>query len=239
MRIAIVDDIAQERKELRERLEKQLERRALLADIFEYESGESFLDAAKDQRFTVLFLDIYMKGMNGIETAKKLRSFDTDCLLVFTTTSTDHALDGFRVRAMHYLVKPYSEEELGSLTGEILRRIPPPDKYMDVKTGGGSVRLRFGDILYAEHFPHQMQVKTVGGRILTTRQTFGSFTAPLKEDERFFACSRGSIVNLEHAADFDGNRFLMEDGGMIGVSRDLQKSARQAFMDFLFKRGNI
>ncbi len=53
-----------------------------------------------------------MSGANGIETAKELRDFDSDALLIFTTTSTDHALEGFRVRAMHYLVKPYEEKEL-------------------------------------------------------------------------------------------------------------------------------
>ena len=57
-----------------------------------------------------------MNGINGIETAKKLRSFDKDCLLIFTTTSTDHALERFQVRATHYLVKPYTDKDLSALT---------------------------------------------------------------------------------------------------------------------------
>ena len=122
MRIAVVDDIADERKLLCSRLAEQFARRGVHADLFEYENGESFLTAAKERPFTVVFLDIYMTGANGIETAKELRGFDSDCLLVFTTTSTDHALEGFRVRAMHYLVKPYEEKELSGLTDEILSR---------------------------------------------------------------------------------------------------------------------
>lgn len=238
MRIAIVDDIAEERKMLRERLESQLNHRCLHASILEYESGEAFLAAAKEQTFTVLFLDIYMEGISGIETATKLRAFDSECLLIFTTTSVDHALDGFRVRAMHYLVKPYCEEDISALADEIIRRIPAPDKYIDIKVSGSNVRLRFKDILYAEHFPHQMQIKTVNGKTLSTRQTFGEFTAPLKEDERFFVCRRGIIVNLEHTSDFDGTDFIMDDGSTVGVSRDLQKTARQTFMDYLFERGH-
>lgn len=237
MRIAIVDDIAAERQMLHHRLSAQWERRCLHADIAEYESGEAFLTAAKEQPFAAVFLDIYMTGANGIETAKNLRGFDQECLLIFTTTSTDHALDGFRVRAMHYLVKPYTEEELDILTDEILQRIPSPDKFLEVKANGSNVRLRFQDILYAEHFPHQMQIKIANGATVSTRQTFGAFTAPLKEDLRFFVCSRGVIINLQHAMDFDGSAFLMTDGTKIGVSRDLQKTARQIFMDFLFKGG--
>ena len=112
MRIAIVDDISEERTLLRNRLESQFSRRNVHTDILEYENGETFLTAAKECPFTVVFLDIYMNGSNGIDTAKELRRSDTDCLLIFTTTSTDHALEGFQVRALHYLVKPYSRPEI-------------------------------------------------------------------------------------------------------------------------------
>ena len=78
MRIAIVDDISEERTLLRNRLESQFSRRNVHVDIFEYENGETFLTAAKECPFTVVFLDIYMNGSNGIDTAKELRRSDTD-----------------------------------------------------------------------------------------------------------------------------------------------------------------
>ena len=79
MRIAIVDDLAAERALLKDRLEQQLHRRNVQADILEYESGETFLEAARKAPFTAAFLDIYMDGMTGMEAAKKLRKTDTDC----------------------------------------------------------------------------------------------------------------------------------------------------------------
>ena len=120
MRIAIVDDIKEERDKLADVLTKQLSRRGIHVNLFEFENGEDFLIAAKERPFTVVFLDIYMSGANGIETARELRIFDSDALLIFTTTSTDHALDGFKVRAMHYLVKPYPENEISDLIDEVL-----------------------------------------------------------------------------------------------------------------------
>ena len=111
MRIAIVDDLAAERHFLREQLEQKLYRMGIQADILEYTCGEAFLEAEHKLPFSVAFLDIYMMGMTGIEAARELRKTDTDCLLIFTTTSTDHALEGFQVRAMHYLVKPYTEDD--------------------------------------------------------------------------------------------------------------------------------
>ena len=237
MRIAIVDDLAAERALLKDRLEQQLHRRNVQADILEYESGETFLEAARKAPFTAAFLDIYMDGMTGMEAAKKLRKTDTDCLLVFTTTSTDHALEGFQVRAMHYLVKPFAEEELERLTDEMLERIPHPDKYMDVKVGGSDIRLCYQNILYAEHFAHVIQIHTTAGKTLATRQPFKTFVEPLKDDRRFFVCGRGVVVNLEHAEDFEDASFRMADGSRGYVSQELLKSARQVFMEFLLQGG--
>ena len=160
MRIAIVDDLAAERALLKDRLEQQLHRRNVQADILEYESSEKFLEAVRKATFTAAFLDIYMNGMTGMEAAKELRKTDTDCLLVFTTTSTDHALEGFQVRALHYLVKPFTEEDIDALTDELLARVPQPEKFMTLRVDGSEFRLRYRDIVYAEHFAHMIYVHT-------------------------------------------------------------------------------
>lgn len=237
MKIAIVDDNAKDRHFLRICLEKLFSVRAISVDFCEYENGEQFLEIAKKEHFQVLFLDIYMDGMNGIETATHFRSLDPDCLLIFTTTSTDHALEGFRVRAMHYLVKPYQAEDLNSLIDEILKRTPVMDRFLTIKANGSMLRLNYDEIVLAEHFSHSIQIETVKGKSLTTRQSFHDFTEPLKKDPRFFICSRGVIINLQHATDFNDSAFVMCNGKIVSVSRDLVKSARQTFMEFLFRKG--
>mgnify|MGYP000441214770 CR=1 FL=1 len=83
MRIAIVDDIKEERDKLADVLTKQLSRRGIHVNLFEFENGEDFLIAAKERPFTVVFLDIYMSGANGIETARELRTFDFGCTFNF------------------------------------------------------------------------------------------------------------------------------------------------------------
>ena len=237
MRIAIVDDLADERALLKARLERQLALRGAEAEILEFESGEAFLAAEKERRFSAAFLDIYMDGMSGMDAAKALRKTDTDCLLIFTTTSTDHALEGFQVRALHYLVKPFSETELSGLLDEMLAKLPRPEPVLTVKVSGSDVRLRYQDIISAEHFAHIMSIRTTAGKTLATRQSFKVFTEPLKKDARFFVCGRGVIVNLEHAADFQDAAFCMTDGSRVYVSQELLKPARQAFMEFLLQRG--
>ena len=236
MTIAIVDDIKEERILLRTRLEKIFHQKAMEFHCCEYENGEAFLEASKDQDITVLFLDIYMDGANGIEIAKEFRKSNKDCLLIFTSTSTDHALEGFQVRALHYLVKPYSENDISALADEILSRIPDSGKYIDVKVNGSNIQIPFRKIIYAEHFSHMIHIHTAGERELVTRQSFDSFITSLKMDSRFYRCNRGVVINLEHAVDFDGSGFRLDNGSNVPVSRKLLKNARQTFMEFLFQR---
>ena len=74
------------------------------------------------------------------------------------------------------------------------------------------------------------------GRELVTRQSFDSFITSLKMDSRFYRCNRGVVINLEHAVDFDGTGFRLDNGSNVPVSRKLLKNARQTFMEFLFQR---
>lgn len=235
MRIAIVDDVVSEQENLKAGLDVQFARLALDAAVFCFGSGADFLAAARKTRFDLVFLDIYMGNENGVDTAWSFRRFDPECLLVFTTTSTDHALDGFRVRAFHYLVKPCTDKDLAALFDEIVKRLPTDNKYIEVNATGGPIRLRLWEILYAEHYQHQIHIYRTDGSEIVTRQTFREFCSGLT-DRRFFPCSRGIVVNLEHVEDFDGTDFILKNGKKIPVSRGLAKTARMTFGDFLFER---
>ncbi len=235
MRIAIVDDEASERKMLRERVQMQLARYFLYAEFMEFADGTAFLTAARSKRFDLVFLDVYLIGKTGMEAAKELRTFDPDCTLVFITNSKEHALDAYRVRAAQYLVKPYTDQELTLLFDEMMKRLPAPDRYIEVGAAGGTKRLRFHEIMFAEHYQHQIHIYTADGKKTVTRQTFHDFAAQLS-DERFFLCNRGTILNLEYAADFDGVDFILKNGKRLSVSRNLSKTAKLTFGDFLFRR---
>ena len=138
---------------------------------------------------------------------------------------------------MHYLVKSFTAEDIDTLTDELLTRIGYTDKYMELKAEGSLLHLRYQDIIYAEHFAHMINIRTTAGKTLATRQSFKAFTEPLKKDPRFFVCGRGTIVNLEHVADFQAAAFCMTDGSRIYVNQELLKPARQAFMEFLLQGG--
>lgn len=234
MRVAVVDDNARDRAWLTGELEKLLARRGLEGTVTAFSEGGDFLEAARAERFTLAFLDVYMEGMDGVETARALRRFDRECLLVLSTSSRDHALEGYRVQAVQYLVKPYGLAELEALFAQLERLLPRPERYVELRAGRQAVRVRLEELLWAEHFQHQVRVHTAGGGEVSSRLTFREFTELLNGDPRFFVCGRGVLVNLDRAADFDGRDFRLEDGTQVPVSRDLSGAARSAFGARLF-----
>ena len=124
---------------------------------------------------------------------------------------------------------------MAALFDEIIKRLPADDRYIEVNAAGGPVRLRFREILYAEHHQHQIYIYRTDGQETVVRRPSGS-SAPALRTDVSFPCSRGLIVNLEHARDFDGADFILNNGKRVPVSRDLAKAARMAFGDFLFGR---
>ncbi len=234
MRIAVVDDET-ERDQLARQVEDVLSRRRLAGQVLTFADGKTFLEAAQAERFHMAFLDIYMPGLDGVTAAKTLREWDTRCVLVFTTSSTDHALDSYRVQALQYLVKPYDPAALETIFDTALLLLPQQERYIEVRSGRTTLRVPLQRILWAEHYQHEIQLHLEGGEIVTVRMTFGDLAALLKGDDRFFVCGRGLLVNLDGVADLQGTTFSMTDGVNVPVSRNLLAEAQQAFGARLFR----
>ena len=229
MRIAIVDDLETERAQLKTRLARQLRLCGAEAGLLEFESGESFLAAEKEQRFTAAFLDIYMHGMSGMDAAKELRKTDADCLLVFTTTSTDHALEGFQVRALHYLVKPFSEEELSAL----LDRAAEPEygPALTVNTAEGLRVLAYAEIEYLECTHHIVHFHLLSGEDVTSlslRVPFSAVAGPLLADGRFLQPHRSYVVSLAAVRLLNAGELQMTSGARVPIPRGREGAVREA-----------
>ena len=132
LRIGICDDSADARVALRAALERALERRRSGADtsFFEFSSGEGLLRWLEKHagELDLVFLDIEMGELDGMETARRLREADEGLLLVFVTGYTDYVFDGYSVGALGYLMKP-----------------PKPDQLDGVLDRAAEARLREGD----------------------------------------------------------------------------------------------
>jgi len=235
MDIAITDNCAADRMALKKKLDKIENVLPFPIKITEFENGEAFLAAASAHAFDLVFLDIYMDGIDGIETAGQLHDICPRCLTVFVTISSGHALAGFRVRAFHYLVKPFSSEEITSVLREAASQLGGEAEIL-VRDGNIPVRLPLSAICYAVCEGHYLLLYTTKG-VIRWRQPFAQFCETLEPYPQFFVCNRGTLVNLEHVARLtEGNYcFLMNDGSKLSVRQKSRSEARSLYFDFLFR----
>ena len=213
MRIAIVDDISEERTLLRNRLESQFSRRNVHTDILEYENGETFLTAAKECPFTVVFLDIYMKKLNGMETARKLRQLQCRVPIIFLTASPDYAIESYEVQASGYLLKPFSEEKLMKILNMILKT--DMKRRVAIKSRRQYRYPYTDDIVYIESNKHNVILHLADGSEIVTVDKLVELEKRINE-KRFLHCHQSYLVNMDYVMDVQ-NDFIMKDESIVPI----------------------
>lgn len=124
IRIAICDDDRNARDELRFCLEKILYEGSEEI-VYEFASGKTMENWLKSHpgEIDLVFLDVEMTGQNGIETARHVRNFDEDILIVFVTGYRDYVFEGYEVCAMDYVVKPVNETQIGHILDRVRKNL--------------------------------------------------------------------------------------------------------------------
>ncbi len=147
LKIAICDDLHAEREHLIPMLREYLDANGIETELVEFDSGKALVQAFAPGEFNLIFLDIYMDGITGVETARKLKAADSGCVIIFTTTSREHGADAFDIEAFHYLVKPIDKDKLFAVLVkwyDMLCEI----KTITLKCGRATREVFIRDILY-------------------------------------------------------------------------------------------
>lgn len=149
--IAVCDDSAVDCTHLKEYIYKNAENRESLR-LHEYASGEELLEAMRNIRFSLIFLDIQMEGMDGAETARKLRRMDDDVILVFYTGKVDPSPASFEVQPYRYIKKNMPEAEKNEYIRSSLKRMEEVEKapVLTAKWLGNRAFIKPGEIVYIE-----------------------------------------------------------------------------------------
>ena len=158
IRIAIVDDQAQTRELLRQDL---LVRVPDGVSIACFDSGEAFLSGFTPGDDALVFLDICMEGMNGIEVAQRVRKRSARCLIVFLTSSKEYAFDAFPVHPFDYLVKPYSAVRLDHVLSGAIRLMEESEQLVEIHLPRQTIRLPHGQIVAVTSHGHALDIFTV------------------------------------------------------------------------------
>ena len=230
MRYAVCDDETVLRQDIREKI-------ALFSPgsvIVEFSSGKDLLESS--EAFDIIFLDIGMEGIDGMQTAKELRKNGCTSAIIFVTAYDNRVFDAFDVGAFNFLVKPVSVEKFFEvLKRAIESRSEPPkaaahDRYITVRTGGISAKLALSEIIYAEVFNRIVVVHTAGGNL----DYYGRISELEKlSDNSFFRCHRSYLINLRYLDRYTSSEIIMTNGDKVILAQKRYSELVKAYMRFI------
>lgn len=229
IRVAIVEDDEEERVRLRECL-RMLESGDLRFHITEYPSGTAFIGQYQPV-FDLVFMDIEMPGMDGMETARELRKMDASVLLIFVTNMAQYAIAGYEVDALDFILKPVNRYSFAIKMKRAISRIPKrTEEYVGVKCEGELRQVEISSIRYLDIDGHYVVYHTTEGELReygTLKEVYGKLNR-----STFVFVNRSCLVNLYHVSAVSKNCATVGED-RLDISRPQKKSFLAAMSDFM------
>lgn len=192
--------------------------------LIEYSSGEELLSNYPDQ-VDILFLDIQMDKLTGMDTARKIREFDSNVEIVFTTAIIDYIHEGYEVRAYRYLLKPLEYDCILKHTKSCINDLMDKKDTIVIKDRFQTAIIQINNILYIEVLRKEITIYTKEDKYI--------FKISMKSVEenlvkkRFFRCHKSYLINLKKVSSLsEKESIVIIDSAKIPVSRYKLKSLK-------------
>ena len=232
MRIAVCDDSSLDRELFVALLHHYFVSKPISNEIIQYENGVDLLhDVEDDMWFDIVFLDIYMNDLLGIDVAHKLRSLGYRGHIIFLTATADFAVDSYEVEALGYLLKPQSFEKLSQVMDRAIRAMTT-NTYL-VKNHSKIIRVPYHEILYAESMNSKCIMHCCNDQSYVIYKRLTTIEHELN-DKRFLRCHQSYLVNMDHIHQVD-SQFTLVTGDTVAIRQRDLKSIRQAVLHYLDK----
>lgn len=228
--VAIVEDEENEQAALKGCLERFSTENNVTFDIDIFSDPVLLLDAYQPI-YDIIYMDIQMPHMNGMDAARRLRALDQKVLLVFVTNLTQYAIEGYEVSALDYVLKPIQYYSFAmKLTRALWRVEQAQEDSLNISTGSGTARVNLRDVKYIEVRDHLLTYYTVDGSY-SELGTLSSLEKKLT-DKDFARCSSSCIVNLRYVTWIKGYTLVLQDGVAIRISQPRKKGFVHAFENY-------
>ena len=180
--------------------------------------------------YELILLDIEMRGINGIETAKELRRLLPDCYIIFITSHDEFALTGYEVAAFRYLIKPVDPQKLTEAIAAVRAELAD-HVTLHVEDGPVEALLRAKDIYYIEAQDKRVRV-VLKNTAFSDRRGIDEVAQAL-EGEDFFRVHRSYLINLRYVGRIDKNEVQLVSGETIPLSRLRKKAFKNTFQMYI------
>lgn len=232
MKIAIVDDEKSCRDELSALLCGFGAERGVYLEPVPFPGAEAFLSALARERFSLVFMDVFMEGLDGVSAAARLWEADKKCLLVFLTSSGEFRQDALSLHAFDYITKPVTPERVAGLLEDALAVLPPAERYIYVSSERRRVPVSLESIVSVVTDAHYVDITLTEGPAVRSRMTIQEFLDLTDGDPRFLTVNKGVVLNAGFAVRFEENCCVMENGARLPVRVRDRARVEQAVRDY-------
>lgn len=235
MKIALVDDERIYLDEITRICREFSAENDIETEISVFSDGESFLSSLDENSCGMVFMDIFMDGIDGVAAAKKLRERDSGCIVIFLTACGERMPEAFSCHAFEYILKPFDDRRVKDVLADAVKLLPA-SKYIDVYSGRKTVRIQLSDIVCAVSDAHYLCITLADGTELRCRMTSSEFTEQINGDKRFISVNKGITVNAEKVTGFENNCCLLENGSRFPIRVRERLAVEQAVRDYNFEK---
>lgn len=230
--IALCDDQERERIDFRKLLDNYFKEVDIGYIAYEYDSGKKLIEECEEggRVFDLIFMDIFMDGINGFEAAKKIRRMDKYVPIAFLTNSMDFAIESYEVEAIGYLVKPVNTKRLYGLLEKLTRS--ETVKSLEFRKKGHVRYYNYRDIVYIESHGHVVTLHLADGDEVGSYYKLDDLYL---DDERFLRCHKSYLVNMDYVKYIE-NDFVMTDGSTVPVRVHSRKEIADIYTNYFVKK---
>ena len=232
LRIAICDDEQFYREKIKYLLEEYLQAKGMLYTLHLFLSGEDFLEQCENNvRFDIVFLDISMEEVDGIQAAQRIRSFHSDTYIVFVTAFIDYALEGYKVNAVRYLMKDTLEIALEECMNAILQKMQVARVTFSFLEG--EKRLYTDNILYVESRGHKSIFHYMESEMVSY-QIYDKLDSVERnlEGYGFLRIHKSYLVNMKHIRKISNYIVSLDTGEELPVPRLRFQAVKEGFVAY-------
>lgn len=233
MKIAICDDEIQFIDEICAVLEQWAAGHGIEITLYRFTNGDDLILAHQNECMDLILLDVIMPLLNGIDTARELRSHNWMTPVVFLTSSREFAVDSYEVKALNYLVKPLDERKLFSVLDDFLETFEQSKAAFTAKTSFGFCKIVIADVDYLEAQNRQVLVYLSNGTAIRIRELFSRCETIFTPEAGFFKCHRSYIVNLSRVKQFTKTQIAISDA-IIPISRNRYAAFKETYFNCIF-----
>lgn len=249
LRIAVIDDVHTHADIIARYVKNWSEECKVKCKIDIFSDAESFLfQWEEEQRWDVLFIDIQMPGLDGMQLAKRIRIENRKVIIVFVTGTTDYLQDGYEVEAYRYLVKPVCKEKVADCMSRIIDKQMKEGKTQAFSMKGEEIinhevvrsvmiRIQPEEIVYIEAFTHYSELHT-SEKCYRIREGINQWKERL-DNKSFIFCHRSYLINLLYVMKIEKTEVVLDTGDHIPLSRRNQRLVNEMFIKLYSRNGAI